>query len=68
MTRTDIQQEEMDAKVSTNLALLLQGVGQVAVGIREMRLKFYGSLVCVNSQLNQAKGNKRWKERGRNER
>lgn len=36
---------------STYAALLLQSIGQVAVGIWEVRLELYGSPIRVNGQL-----------------
>lgn len=38
----------------TYIALLLQGICQIAVGIREVGLQFNSTTVSVNSQVNEA--------------
>lgn len=50
------------------LSLFLEGIGQVAVSIRKVRLKLNGSFISINSQLYQPVGKDRLrkKEKRRN--
>ncbi len=53
MGRTQLQRGVVTGLSFNNLSLLLEGISEVAVGIRKVRLQFDGSSVCVNCQVYQ---------------
>lgn len=53
MTVAKPSEEQRPTPVETHIALLLQSVGQVAVGIWEVWLELDGPAVRVNGQVNE---------------
>lgn len=52
--RTVIKMFRISLPLPTHLSLLLERVGQIAVGVWEVGLQFDGSPVRVNGQVNQS--------------